>query len=534
MLKDMIGWRPTAVRRAATVLVLLCGVLLPVWTALAGQATAGRTPGPARSAMPMLPTVASSPAFPVASPTADFEPYVVPPQPPAPRSKAVRALLKGSRVTTREGWIVVRLSGSPYRIGFQNGYHTAQSADYWIRLINGEPGSASRRVLARIARDYMWGRIPTRYQKELRGVRDGMRAAGYPVSLWQVVAANGWADVLCYAKLLPTGVRDFPDPAAKLRRGGCSAFIATGDATADGSPVAAHTTWTPGLPFCMFNVLFRVHPDKGYDLAYQSAGGQIWSGVDWYQNSAGLLLTETSLPVSDTDPRGTPVFTRVRKAAQFSDTVGDVVRTLLKGNNGCDPAEWLMGDSSGRIASLQVGCGAYDLSMTRSGFFGSANFPWGPAVRRQCGADAPPYEPADMYYARFTRWSQLSDQYYGRITARVAKTLIADTYDTYLERWGGNVRTICGKAENGTTGIPYSGNDCWGSVDAKVATSRMARDGLRVWARWGRPDGAALDAVRFLRSNPDWQAENGPLATFSLLTFSAQTPNQWTVIVDMP
>ena len=203
------------------------------------------------------------------------------------------------------------------------------------------------------------------------------------------------------------------------------------------------------------------------------------------------------------------------------------MRTLLKGNNGCDPAEWLIGDRTGRIASLQLGCGVYDLSVTRSGFFGSANFPWGSAVRRQCGTGVPPFDPSDMYYARFSRWDQLRDQYWGKISAGVGRTLISDRYDTYLRQWGGDMRTICGMAENGMTGAPYSGSDCWGSVDAKVATSAMARSGQRMRACWGRPDGTALDAARFLLANPDWSKQSGALSTFSLQTFSAQTPNHW-------
>ncbi len=290
--------------RRVPILLALCAVLLG-------------------AAAPSAARVAAAPAAPAAALADDeFAPYLVPPRPPRPHSSAVKALLRGSGVTAREGWIVARLAGSPYRIGFQNGYYTAQSADYWMRYFVGEPGSAASKILTRVARDYMWRKVPVRYQRELRGIRDGMRAAGYPVGLWRVVAANGWADVLCYAKLLPTELQGFDDPAAGLRTGGCSAFIATGAATADHRPVAAHTTWTPGLPFCMFNVMYQVRPDRGFDLSYQSAGGQIWSGMDWYENGSGLLLTETSLPDSVTDPRGTPVFSRVRKAAQFSDDGG--------------------------------------------------------------------------------------------------------------------------------------------------------------------------------------------------------------------
>ena len=202
--------------------------------------------------------------------------YLVPPQPPQPHSRAVKQLLRGGGgPTARDGWIVARLAGSPYRIGFQNGYYTAQSADYWMRLFDGEPGGKGSKILARIARDYMWHKVPTRYRRELLGIRDGMRAAGYPAGLWRLVAANGWADVMCYAKLLPTGSRGFADPSASFRRGGCSAFIASGDATGQTTGPSPRARLDAGPAVLPYNVMYHVHPDKGYDLSYQSAGEQI-------------------------------------------------------------------------------------------------------------------------------------------------------------------------------------------------------------------------------------------------------------------
>ena len=99
-----------------------------------------------------------------------------------------------------------------------------------------------------------------------------------------VVAANAWADEPCYATLLPgadsaSGSADSASAAALTagaqRRGGCSAFIATGSATTDGRPVMGHDTWTDYDGAFVNDVMFYVHPLKGYDFTYQSSGGEI-------------------------------------------------------------------------------------------------------------------------------------------------------------------------------------------------------------------------------------------------------------------
>jgi hypothetical protein len=106
----------------------------------------------------------------------------------------------------------------------------------------------------------------------------------------------------------------------------------------------------------------------------------------------------------------------------------------------------------------------------------------------------------------------------------------ADTYDTWLRKICPDERTICGEPENGSAGVPYSGDYDGGAYDAKVCTEDMALHGLQVWARWGHPDGDPFSAEKFLRANPTWAADNGPLAVFGLQTFAAQTPNPWVLL----
>jgi len=473
-----------------------------------------------------------------------YAPYRVPAKRPPVRSARVRELLRGSRFGNDHGWIVVSLRGDPYRVGFQNGFLTAQSDDYSIRALLGARHTAYRTRSRRVAR-VAWARIPGEYRLELRGITAGLHAAGYGRdTLWDVVAANDWADQPCYQRLLRrsagAAAGAAASPAAQqaaLRRkglkGGCSAFIASGTATADGMPVMGHNTWAEYQYAFQNNVLFYVHPRHGYAFCYQSAGGQIWSGEDWYENSAGLLLTETTLMDTTYRPQGLPVFVRAREAAQYARTVQQCIAILRMRNNGAYSNEWLMGDSTGTIASLQLGCRRYDLHVTRDGFFGSSNFDWGSHTRSEEGDLADPYKPAVVDYARYLRWQQLAAQYDGTIDAAVGRAMESDTYDSYLGEQHADARSICGEPEHDTPGLlpwdlwVYKG---WGAMDGKVATESMATGGLQVWACWGHPSGDTLDAAAWLRDHPMWRQKNGSFERFGLRTFARQTPNAWTLV----
>jgi hypothetical protein len=459
---------------------------------------------------------------------AAYTAYEIPPHAPPPDNARARMLLRGSRISAQGGWIVVDLYGGPYQIGFQNGFLTAQSAHYWILVDLGTPGSTKRETADEIAKRIVWAKVPRQYQLELEGIAAGLHAAGYrSESLWDVVAANDWADQACYATLLhkPPGRTAFETGLLGTVKRGCSAFIATGAATADGRPVMGHDTWSSYDQNFMYNVIFHVEPTRGYAFTYQSAGGQIWSGQDFYENSAGLMLTETSLATTTYRPAGVPIFVRARQVAQYAATVSQAVSTLLRDNDGAYSAEWLIGDRSGEIASLQLGCRTYNLHRTHSGFFGSSNYAWGSK-----GKAADPPNRANSGFARYLRWGELRDQYYGRIDVAVAKTMLADTYDTYLGRVSPDQRTICGEPENASAGAPYSGTSEDGAYDAKVCTESMVLGGLQLSARWGHPDGDSFSADSFLRTNPGWAARHGPLAVFGLRTFAAQTPDPWVLL----
>ena len=112
----------------------------------------------------------------------------------------------------------------------------------------------------------------------------------------------------------------------------------------------------------------------------QSYPGGIESGTDWYQNDAGIVLTETTIRQTPFNPEGTPVAFRARMAIQYGGSIDEVVRQLGTRNNGLYTNEWLMGDAkTDEIAMYELGTA--HTKLWRSGkneWFGDTpGFYWG-------------------------------------------------------------------------------------------------------------------------------------------------------------
>src|SRR5581483_11547850 len=160
----------------------------------------------------------------------------------------------------------------------------------------------------------------------------------------------------------------------------CSAFAATGPATRDGKMVIGHVTWWPLTLAEQTNVMLDIKPEQGHRMLIQSYPGGIESGTDWYQNDAGVVLTETTIRQSPFNPKGTPVAFRARKAIQYGDNIDKVVEHLSTRNNGLYTNEWLIGDAKNEeIAMFELG--TYKTKLWRSSrnewFGGTEGFYWG-------------------------------------------------------------------------------------------------------------------------------------------------------------
>ena len=188
----------------------------------------------------------------------------------------------------------------------------------------------------------------------------------------------------------------------------CSAFVATGSYTKGGRIVIGHNNWTDYLTATRWNVIFQVTPSKGHSFVMDGMPGLIHSGDDFGVNSAGLVITETTISeFHGFDPNGVAEFVRARKALQYSSNIDDFARIMRDGNNGGYANNWLVADrNTNEIASLELGLKNTKLSRTKDGYFVGANFPVDPKLT----AEETTYDPNNASVsgnARRIRWAQL-------------------------------------------------------------------------------------------------------------------------------
>ena len=347
--------------------------------------------------------------------------------------------------------------------------------------------------------------VPKEYLEEISGITKGARARGVKnIDETDILALNGLFDTLSYHNWLRYQEKGTLSPVKAA--GHCSAFIATGAATRDRGLVLAHNMWL-GYDLAAWNVILSISPDKGHDIMMQTLPGSIQGcGVDVYVNSAGLMVTNTTLSGLTTfNPKGTPYFARARKAIQYAKSIDEWVSIITKRNNGGDASGWLVGDSKTNEACyLELGTFSHSAKRTRDGFFVGCNTAYDPKVQSETCVD---YRDASSSSAtRFTRWGQLMETNSGTIDVEAAKKFLADHYDTYFKVDKPTRGTICGHVELDPRGWPEW--NCgpyypFGTTDGIVTNSNLTKRG-EFWAHWGKPCGTDFIAQKFFNAHPEY------------------------------
>ncbi len=240
------------------------------------------------------------------------------------------------RRPAKNGWIFVHLAGSPSQIGFQHGYLLAPEIEDTLKVETLElthDNGKDWQFFRDTAKSMLWPHIESEYREELQGVADGANAAGIKLDLWDVVAMNAALEWSYYLK--EEEKKQSAKPTAAAPGEHCSAFVATGSYTKDGKVVVAHNNWTPYLDGERWTIIFDVAPTKGFHFIMDGLPGLIHSADDFGINSAGIVITETTISqFFGYDPAAIPEFVRARKAMQYSASIDDFARLMKEGNNG--------------------------------------------------------------------------------------------------------------------------------------------------------------------------------------------------------
>ncbi len=426
---------------------------------------------------------------------------------------------KGQRYNI-QGWVYVHIEGEPYERGYQYGYLTAAEIVDMIKrwsnwghredfmkifVLKNLPGKYDElsktywNLCKNRAMRFFWDQYPEEYQQEIKGIADGVRARG-GTAHGQLV---DYKDIFTLNEIEETR-ETFNNPGGRgqplrtlfnklkgavksllkgtgfeeigrenYETGNCMAFLATGDATSDGGIVFSHSTiFPPNYIPQRANIILDVQPSKGHRFIITVFPGYIWSSEDYYQNDCGILLAETSIwpPVGPWKVRGTTsVGVRARRAIQYSESIDDVIDSMLDGNNGLYPADWVMGDTkTGEIASLELGLYSHAITRKKDGFLWSccnakdAKVRWdlwsvyGFGIPGRILRVLPPFKytpsPDDK------KFEELGNKYYGAIDVEVVKEIMAASPISNLP------------------------------IDCKITDSKLVED-LSLWAFMGKPDG---------------------------------------------
>ncbi|MGA1847708.1 MAG: C45 family autoproteolytic acyltransferase/hydrolase [Thermoplasmatota archaeon] len=424
----------------------------------------------------------------------------------------------------KEGFRYIQVSGSPEEIGYQHG---SMLADLVTRSISAYSHATERsygidwRQTTTLAMNY-WLYVPEEQRAEIDGIAAGASENGArdpqgdPVDRWDILALNSIWDIWWRTDMpgnpwwwLPFNT-NLPNYEPRTPHH-CSAFVATGDATADGGFVLGQSLWMPYFLSPAHAVFIDIIPESGNRIFMEVTAGMIWSGTEYYTNSAGLVIAETTLGTGPYRWFGTPSFVRLRKAVQYADSIDSFTDIMLENTNGAYCGDYLLADAkTNEVAILELGAYEYELKRTSNGFLPSCNYPWDPEVAEEMGAT----QGWDHgCYPRWVRLEQLRDRDYGNITVYHGMEYLGDHYDTVEEKINPCSHTLCGHVEN-ASGYPH------GSMDGKV-TNRSMVQRMEIWARFGHSCGQPFIVADHSREHPEYAFDDlrdiipRPYASFS-------------------
>lgn len=419
---------------------------------------------------------------------------------------------KAFRRPPENGWIFVHVEGAPSDIGYQNGYLLAPEIADTFRVVRAGMVHDSRHDWAfyrDAAQHVLWPHIEGEYRAELQGILDGLHARQVELDMWDLVAYNAFQELDSYY----SNWYDKQHHLAALRTPTpehCSAFVATGSYTRDGKVVIAHNNWSEYREGSRWNIILDITPKNGNRILMDALPGMIHSGDDFGENSAGIIITETTIgSFEGFDPNGIAEFVRARKAMQYSASIQDFARIMKEGDNGGYANTWLVADrNTNEIGQLELGLKHVTLKTSKDGFFVGSNFPENPDLIRDEAPAFPVHDMSVSANARRKRWNELMTEYKGKIDVRNAERFLADHHDTFDHKNEPSERTLCGHVDLSPRGSkpwqrPYG---TAGAVQNKVSDATLAAN-MSFMAAMGHACGRNFKAAEHLKRHPEfaWQ-----------------------------
>ncbi len=414
------------------------------------------------------------------------------------------------------GWKYISVKGNPKERGYAYGYYCAKefkeiqkTLNYIVFEDTGRKWDYFIDAGAKYLKPTIKEHFPEFYE-EMEGITEGCKAAGTSTTLDEIIAWNNYIKLLdCWYpnSLAENGSRPPGGEGGAPDR--CSAFIANGDYTHDGKIVVAHNSFVQFVDGQFYDVILDLNPSNGYRFIMQTAPCCIWSGTDVFITKKGIIGTETTiggfLPYENKDP----ISCRIRQAMQYGSTLDEYVEILLKNNSGDYANSWLFGDiNTNEIMVFELGLEYHSVKRTKNGYYYGCNVAFDSQIRNLECANSGYCDVRRHQGARQVRIPDLIEENKGKINIEIAKKIISDHYDVYLNKENPCSRTVCSHYDldareyMSDPGRPKPFQPR-GAIDGAVLDTESAKH-MAFYMRYGNSCGMPFFAKDFCNQHRQW------------------------------
>lgn len=359
--------------------------------------------------------------------------------------------IKNGMSYEKNGWKYISIYGKPKNRGYAYGYLCAKefkeiqkTLKFLMMEAYGKDWDFFIEAVSSDFKDITKNDFPELYE-EMSGISEGLNDAGTKTNINEIIAWNFYCSIPYWYSIISES-HHAKEGGAKDR---CSAFMAVGDWTEDGKIVCAHNSFTEFIDGQFSNVILDIKPDKGHRMIMQTSPCWLWSGTDFFITSKGIIGTETTIGGFIPYEKKYPIGYRIRKAMQYGNNMDEYCEILLHENSGDYANSWLFGDiNTNEILRIELGLKYHNIERTKNGFFIGFNAPYDERIRNLEVNNSGFYDIRRHQGARLVRLGDLMDEHKGKINIDIAKKIISDHYDVYLEKDNNPCsRTVCSHYE---------------------------------------------------------------------------------------
>jgi hypothetical protein len=450
-------------------------------------------------------------------------------------------LKHGSRYETN-GWTVLSIKGTASERGYAHGYLIAPELKEIFKMLKfnflnsyGYSIDFICDAVSELFKPQIIKNYPELYE-EMEYIAKGATANGTKISVDEIITWNCYTSIDSmvgyFHTLIPANDKlrekygymfDSSTGSAKSGHGEggggskgqkdhCTAFMAVGDYTKDGKIVCAHNSFDNFIDGQYFNIMLDITPSEKNSnrILMQAAPGWISSGTDYYVTSNGFICTETTIGGFIKFTLKDPICCRIRQAMQYAKTLDECTKYITTNNSGDYANSWLIGDTNtNTIMRIELGLQYVNIEKKTNGYFIGYNAPEDPRIRNlECVNTG--YDDIRRHQgARRVRLTQFMEQYKGQLDLNIAKEIVADHYDVYLNKINPCSRTCCSHYELDDRAFmsqsdrpkPYQ---LRGALDGIVCDTTLAKK-MSLIARWGSSCGTPFEKAPFFKQHIQWR-----------------------------